>query len=233
MNLFQPLLPQSILQRLRTLEEELLQKIYADTKTPLQNFEAFEALWPQLISVSPSHLLFVEVDEMKRLNNEFGHDTADRFLEELGKVLRGLCSEQVYAFHMSGDEFLVTTCGLLPKKVEDLAVRILRETRQCRVLIADREENFTVSIGIAEISLKDELSKPSRDMAEDAMKEAKRKGRNQYIWHTTISEQQPVRIDYRKDCPNCSTHFSFTVDEAIYRRAESFHCPVCGKSIAR
>lgn len=229
---FQPPLPDEISQQLRLLEDQMRQQIYTGGKTPLQNFGAFESIWPQIVTALPAHLLFVEMDEMKRLNNEFGHEDADRFLEELGKILHGLGSPQIYAFHMSGDEFLVATCGLPGPKVEDLAARILRETRQRRVTVGGREEKFTVSIGITLIDPREE-NRVARDLAELAVKEAKRNGRNQYLWFTAELEKQSPRIDYRRDCPHCHTHFSFSVDEEIYRQAEAFFCPLCGKSITR
>ena len=228
----QPPLPPEILQRLHTLEEQMRQRIYSATKTPLQNFEAFEALWPQMVVRSPAYLLFVEVDEMKRLNNEFGHENADQFLGELGKVLHDLSSTQIYAFHMSGDEFLVVTCGLAAPKVEDLAARIVQGTQQCRVLLGGKEETFTVSVGIAPINA-DEENRVARDLAEFAVKEAKRKGRNQYIWFAPEMQKHAPLIDFRKDCPHCQTHFSFSVDETIYRGQAHFFCPICGKSTER
>lgn len=229
---FQPPLPSEISGNLLALEEKMRQKIFAATKTPLQNFEAFEALWPQLVAQNSVHLLFVEMDEMKRLNNEFGHDSADQFLLKLGEILRALCSEQIYAFHMSGDEFLVVTCNLANARVEDLASRIVLNAQRSQVLLSGKEEKFTVSVGITEVDRREE-NRVARDLAELAVKKAKSQGRNQHVWFMPEMEKQKPHIDVRKDCPKCQTHFSFSIDEEIYRNKENFSCPVCGEAVAR
>ncbi len=128
MNPLQPPLPPEFSDNLRSLEEQLRQRIFADAKTQLSNLEAMEALWHLFVAQSSVHLLFVEMDDMKRLNNEFGHDNADLFLVKLGSILKELCSNEIYAFHVSGDEFFVVACNLSSLKVTDLAVRIIRET---------------------------------------------------------------------------------------------------------
>lgn len=229
---FQPSLPPDLSDTLLALEGQMRQRIFSATKTPLQNFEAFEAMWDQLISQNPVYLLFVEMDEMKRLNNEFGHENADQFLLKLGEILLALCSEHVYAFHMSGDEFLMVTCNLPSTKVDDLAARIVKNAGQSRVLLSGKAENFTVSVGITEVDSREE-NRVARDLAELAVKKAKEQGRNQYVWFSSEMEKQKPRTDVRKDCPKCQTHFSFSVDEKIYRSKENFFCPVCGESINR
>lgn len=89
-----------------------------------------------------------------------------------------------------------------------------------------------MSIGIAEADRR-EGSAPARVPAEKAMMKAKKDGKDQYVWFSPEMGKQKPRIDVRKDCPECQTHFSFSVDEEIYRSKESFFCPVCGEALKR
>jgi len=211
MDTFQPDLPGDISITLRSLEERLTQRIYKSTKTGLQNFDAFEALWPKMAGEPSTCLLFVEVDKMKRLNNEFGHENADRFLQALGDILDKFNSSDTYSFHVSGDEFLVVVCNRTNEKVSELTAQILHKVRACRVAIENNAQTFAVSIGIYKIDPSDsvEVSKAARDFAEDAVKEAKRNGGNQYCWFTPDMMKQAPQIDIAGIARTVAPNFHF------------------------
>ncbi|TYP56138.1 putative bifunctional diguanylate cyclase/phosphodiesterase [Thermosediminibacter litoriperuensis] len=95
-------------------------------------------------------LLYIDFDNFKFINNNFGHTYGDKFLTVAGKILKGLVSESGAVFRTGGDEFVVTV--LFPareiNKVEVIAKSILNRFR--KYLKLDHYEFLsTVSIGIA------------------------------------------------------------------------------------
>jgi diguanylate cyclase len=51
--------------------------------------------------------LYVDVDELKRVNTTFGHLSGDLVLAEVGAILKGCVRGSDYVIRMGGDEFLV------------------------------------------------------------------------------------------------------------------------------
>ena len=68
---------------------------------------------------SPVSCLMLDIDNLKRINDTFGHLEGDRVLREAGASLRGQLRAYDVAARYGGDEFLV----LLPAVGEDAAVQ--------------------------------------------------------------------------------------------------------------
>ena len=52
-------------------------------------------------------LLYIDVDDLKRVNTRYGHLSGDLVLSEAGAVLKGCVRGSDYVIRMGGDEFLV------------------------------------------------------------------------------------------------------------------------------
>lgn len=119
----------------------------------------------------------LDVDNFKIINDTYGHAAGDDVLKQLGEVLRaGARAHDLPARH-GGDEVAVLMPetkidGALPA-VERLRLRLERELR------APGGRPVTVSCGIAEWSgLGDDTGADVVRRADEALYEAKRKGRN-------------------------------------------------------
>ena len=55
----------------------------------------------------PLSLLFVDINNFKAINDELGHDTGDRVLQEVAEFLMRNVRGADYVFRWGGDEFLV------------------------------------------------------------------------------------------------------------------------------
>ena len=232
MNPFSPPLPEDVGEALAHLESSLRQQIF-DDKTGLQNALALKNGWLQLIARAPAHLLFVEVDGMKRLNNEFTHEGADLFLEALGEILQSVSNPRVRAFHVSGDEFVLVTSGLVSTKVENLAERILRCVQKKPVFVAGRQGRFTVSVGIAPVENQQDAFAAVYTLADLAVQEAKRQRGNRYVWFDPAQKALPPSVEHRQECEHCHTHFSVVVSKSEYHGRDQFFCPGCGNSVSK
>jgi len=97
----------------RTHLEELEQLSLTDPLTGLGNRRAFERDLEVALARAQRNevaltLLYLDIDEMKHVNDRFGHAIGDETLRTLGAVLR--CSSRLgtdSAYRVGGDEFLM------------------------------------------------------------------------------------------------------------------------------
>jgi diguanylate cyclase (GGDEF)-like protein len=125
-------------------------------------------------------ILFFDIDDLKRINDTFGHDCGDRALSAVGAVVKasGL-REGDLAGRYGGDEFLIVLASLGPELAAKVGERI-RQRIEDYVFIYDGQTiPITVSMGVA--SVDDELRTATElyRAADTALYESKRNGRNQ------------------------------------------------------
>jgi diguanylate cyclase (GGDEF)-like protein len=79
--------------------------------------------------VCPAGPAFLDVDGLKRVNDEHGHDVGDMLLSDVARVLRATLRESDIVGRMGGDEF----CVLVTKPTGDTAIlkRRLVEAFRC------------------------------------------------------------------------------------------------------
>ena len=61
-------------------------------------------------SQKPLHLLFADVDNLKWINDNFGHDAGDKTLIEASKILSSFRSSDIVG-RLGGDEFAILVIG--------------------------------------------------------------------------------------------------------------------------
>ena len=70
-------------------------------------------------------LLFIDVDELKRLNDRAGHLTGDRALQIISDAIRKTCRGADVAARYGGDEFVVLAPSTTAVEARQLAYRLL------------------------------------------------------------------------------------------------------------
>ena len=133
----------------RTLEDQLRHQASSDSLTGLANYHRlFEVLHAEISRSKRTgrefSLLLLDLDGLKKINDQFGHQVGSRALCRLGQILRDCCRSVDTAARHGGDEFAV----VLPET--GLAPATLVARRICTLLGGDAEEpSLSVSIGIA------------------------------------------------------------------------------------
>lgn len=126
----------------------------------------------------PFSVIFIDLDNFKKVNDKYGHDAGDMVLKNTAKTLKHhLRKNDIYA-RWGGEEFVVA----LPKITEPIAEKIAEKLRQ---KIETREVNIgknrkiriTISIGIVMHHNENTLSGMIEN-ADMAMYKAKKKGKN-------------------------------------------------------
>jgi len=173
---------------LSELQEELRQLATVDELTGLANRRGFFALGEHELLVAARTraavaLLFVDVDGLKRVNDELGHSMGDQLLKETADVIRETVRTSDLAGRLGGDEFCVLLMG-------DPQLDPQRALDRMRATTADHNERrgrafrLSLSIGLSSIPAGRSVTLEELiDAADEGMYEDKRGKR----------DPQPVR----------------------------------------
>lgn len=127
-------------------------------------------------------LLFLDVDDFKAVNDSTEYTFGDEVLRKVGETLRNTVRETDFPARIGGDEFCVLLPQTTPREAVQTAMRIRQRIADTVIVRGQYSRQVTVSIGIdahdARSSGSPELL---RSRANHALKEAKRRGKNQ-VW---------------------------------------------------
>lgn len=153
--------------------KELTALAFRDSLTGLSNRRKFtlDARAAQQTD-GPLHLLMIDIDDFKKINDTLGHDAGDEVLKRTAAVIGRLCADHLCG-RLGGEEFGVVFHGELTDACV-FAGRLLDEVRAACVPAR------TISIGIAEFDKQADLSVSYRH-ADRALYSAKHAGKNRYV----------------------------------------------------
>jgi diguanylate cyclase len=170
------------LRQLNMRLEETRRTAATDSLTGVHNRRAFDAFLERVVEFdgmtgTPAALLMIDVDNFKRLNDDYGHPVGDAALAAIGASLaRTFLRKCDFVSRYGGEEFAVV--------VRDAnATEARRLGERARLAIADLKLPdkpslaLSVSVGVATLShLEERASWLKR--ADDALLDAKRAGKN-------------------------------------------------------
>ena len=116
----------------QTRRAEMQEVAGRDELTELQNRRFFyERMQEELKTAErlkkPLSILMLDVDDLKLINDEFGHQVGDQVLRSLGRVLNRQVGEKNVTARIGGDEFAVILPGADRKEADKIAWRIWDE----------------------------------------------------------------------------------------------------------
>lgn len=130
-------------------------------------------------------VLAIDLDQFKRINDEFGHLTGDEVIREVGSLLMETARDADVVARVGGEEFTI----LAPDSTEEgaviLAGRVMEAFRQHKFRSLPPNTQITTSVGVAaDVARDDEIAKTLLARADEALYVAKRNGRDcAVLWH--------------------------------------------------
>jgi diguanylate cyclase len=92
-------------------------------------------------------LMFIDVDNFKRINDSFGHQSGDDVLRILAKILKRQCREQDVVGRLGGDEFVVLSYCHSRSQSERLVGRIKARLSNLTIQTPNAPIPVTASVG--------------------------------------------------------------------------------------
>ncbi len=138
-------------------------------------------------------LAIMDLDEFKRVNDNYGYEMGDKVLTQFAQVLNRILRSTDVSARWGGEEFAV----LLPQTSLDDALIVLERVRrifgQDSILspIAEDTPTITVSIGVTRVSHQDEPVDEALRRADQGLYQAKEAGRNRTCVGADGSEIEP------------------------------------------
>ena len=220
----------------KSAEERIRYLAYYDNLTGLPNRTFYKELVSRALLLAKRHhwiiaVLFIDLDDFKRINDTLGHDVGDELLRTVGDIIRSCTRksdviarsdedelENVVA-RLGGDEFVVLLNELAHAQDASLvARRILKELARPFTL-AGREVFVSASIGVALSPMDGADAEELLKNADVAMYHAKSQGRNNYQFYAksmndTALQRLDLENDLRKalDRDEFLLHYQPTVD---------------------
>ncbi|MET3106664.1 diguanylate cyclase (GGDEF)-like protein [Oxalobacteraceae bacterium GrIS 2.11] len=182
------------------LQMDLQQQATHDPLTNVFNRRALTTLAERDIARSNRRgtlisVLMIDADHFKKINDAYGHAVGDAVLVAIaGKIQTGLRTEDVLA-RFGGEEFLVMLPDTSLKHACEVAERIRIAVSNIALPVLPEEHRFTVSIGVAERRGVQQSFDELVEMADQALYQAKKNGRNKVIG----SKPTPVPIYHTQD----------------------------------
>ncbi|PZD96447.1 bifunctional diguanylate cyclase/phosphodiesterase [Paenibacillus sambharensis] len=161
-------------------DKKVLEKMaYSDALTGLPNRHKLSQQYNDFSMIyEEGFMLYIDFDRFKMINDTMGHDTGDRFIQQMAGRLQEVLDKRQTLFRFGGDEFLIISSGAR-RDAEHLADRLILHLKQ-PFLLLDTEFYMTASIGIS-LTPQHGTNRLSLLRAADiAMYHAKTAGKNRY-----------------------------------------------------
>ncbi len=164
-------------------ENQLQQRALYDPLTSLPNRALFEERFKQVKTITDQDLvavLFVDLDNFKWVNDEFGHGVGDQVLQELGKRLQSSLRDTDTVARLGGDEFVIILENIRTKEDISKVAKKLLNNISLPLLVENHSIEITASIGI---NIADSQNLPSVELLKNsdyAMYQVKDSGKNDF-----------------------------------------------------
>ncbi len=183
-------------------EIHLIQRASFDALTQLYNRETFLKMLASQINEAAGKktldaIMFVDLDDFKFFNDEYGHACGDEVLKFVADTLKEICFEHGFAGRIGGDEFVMCLtdltlygdCGKIAQEIIDtLSAGFISES-------TGKQLSIHCSIGIAFLI---ESGKTTEDViaaADEAMYNIKKHGKSAYAYAKSHPSSAEAYID--------------------------------------
>ena len=157
-----------------TDEIEAIKKSEIDNLTGIYNRNKFKDIINEIYlnKESEYYMALIDLDDLRNLNNKYGHVMGDKYLNILGRILKSQ-NDSVF-FRIGGDEFagLINYNQVCP---EEVFKKIFKEINKLSL-----DPKLSVSVGINKFDITKDYEK-NYEITDKVLYEAKKNGKNKFI----------------------------------------------------
>ena len=140
-----------------------------------------------LAANQPIAILFVDMDNFKQVNDQYGHDIGDEVLAKLSQRMKSAIRKIDRVGRYGGDEFVIILTGITDHTEAETAVKHLLHQLQQPVDVKEHQISCSISIGIVCCGDFPSMKKISAERlihcADQAMYMTKERGKNGYFFY--------------------------------------------------
>jgi diguanylate cyclase (GGDEF)-like protein len=163
-------------------------KLVSDTDelTGLYNMRAFSAILQRTFRQAlrypqPLSLVMIDSDNLKAINDSYGHDAGNKLLVSVVNRIRDAVRGSDVIARYGGDEFVVLLPQTGPSGAMEVAERIRQAVEECRIDIGGHVVRTSVSIGLVSYPAGGGDLATMVDKADRALYKAKHAGKNRVV----------------------------------------------------
>lgn len=135
------------------MQEEMRSLMLRDQLTGVYNRRGFFTMVEHLFKVAKRkkrgmYMLYADLDNLKQINDKFGHQEGDAALEDIAAILKKNYRESDIIARIGGDEFVVIPVGTKGDRIETILER-LDKAIESHNLKSSREYRLSISAGLA------------------------------------------------------------------------------------
>lgn len=127
-------------------------------------------------------ILMIDVDNFKKVNDNYGHLAGDAVLLQISAILMGTMRNVDMVGRYGGEEFLVVLADSSEAEAEYAAERLRQAVESNTFTFEETLLKLTISIGVAKITKMDDSENSLINRADQALYQAKGGGRNQVVF---------------------------------------------------
>ncbi len=156
-----------------------------DALTGLYNYGYFKEALHYEVEKSrryhtPLSLLFLDIDNFKRINDTLGHLKSDKTMRQVVAILKKGIRQADLLCRYGGDEFVMLLSQTPPEQAMVLAERLRQRVAQSSLARLEQGLMVTVSIGVAGLGLEMSMESLVKE-ADEAHYRAKQAGKNRVV----------------------------------------------------
>jgi diguanylate cyclase (GGDEF)-like protein len=167
----------------KEIEENLTRLAYYDSLTGLPNLRLFQDRYSQSLLSAKRYqrklaVLYLDLDDFKLINDEYGHAVGDELLKTVAARLSHCVRDPDTVCRLGGDEFLILLQQFeQTEDIEKVAQRVI-DALNNRFQIQHNDISITCSMGAAIYPQDGIEGEALLEIADAAMYQAKKSGKN-------------------------------------------------------
>lgn len=159
----------------------LYNRRYVDERLPADIIKA-------TLENAPLSVVFVDVDNLKEINDTYGHVTGDKAITKITDAfLSSIRTDSDWVARYGGDEFIICLNNTSSETAYQIAERIRSKISS---LVLSEDENIKTTISLGVYTMQETLLTPDEliSMADQRMYQAKQQGKNRIILISSLDE---------------------------------------------